>query len=42
MSNKTLANWQTAADKISIEGRAFINNEYVNAGTGETRGQLSC
>ena len=37
MSEKSLADWQTTAGKLSIEGRAFINGRCIDALSGETR-----
>lgn len=37
MLDKTINDWQAAADKLSIEGRAFINGRYVDAQSGKTR-----
>lgn len=37
MAEKSLADWQSAAEKIHIDGRALINGERVNALSGETR-----
>ncbi|WP_426415490.1 aldehyde dehydrogenase [Aestuariirhabdus sp. LZHN29] len=33
---RTLAHWQQMASTVSIEGRAYINGEYVDARSGET------
>jgi len=37
MLDKTLIDWQSAAANLSFEGRAFINGQYVDAQSGETR-----
>ncbi|WP_123712847.1 aldehyde dehydrogenase [Sinobacterium caligoides] len=37
MTDKTKAQWQTMADKLKIEARAFINGHYVDAHDGATR-----
>lgn len=37
MSDKTLAEWQSSATNLSIEGRAFINGRCMDALSGETR-----
>ena len=37
MSDKTLADWQTTATELTVEGRAFINGRCVDALSGETR-----
>ena len=37
MSENTLAEWQSAATKLNIEGRAFINGRRMDALSGETR-----
>ncbi|MBV8657375.1 MAG: aldehyde dehydrogenase [Burkholderiales bacterium] len=36
MSTKDLAYWQDLAADLRIEGRAFINGQYVNAASGKT------
>jgi len=41
MLDKTVRNWHSAADDLSIEGRAFINGEYTNALSGETRATIN-
>ena len=37
MSEKSLADWQTTATELSIEGRAFINGRCMDALSGATR-----
>lgn len=37
MADKTLADWQAAAAKLKIDGRALINGQRVNSLSGETR-----
>ena len=37
MADKTLNDWQSAANSIQIDGRAFINGQRVHAQSGETR-----
>jgi acyl-CoA reductase-like NAD-dependent aldehyde dehydrogenase len=37
MLDKTATDWQALADRLQIEGRAFINGRYVDALSGETR-----
>ena len=37
MSDNSLAEWQSAATKLNIEGRAFINGRRMDALSGETR-----
>ncbi|MEP5568459.1 MAG: aldehyde dehydrogenase [Halioglobus sp.] len=37
MTDKTLADWQQAADNIQIDGRAFVNGRRVDALSGDTR-----
>jgi len=37
MSENSLSDWQTTANNLSIEGRAFINGRCMNALSGETR-----
>jgi 4-guanidinobutyraldehyde dehydrogenase / NAD-dependent aldehyde dehydrogenase len=37
MTEKTLTDWQQAADALNIDGRAFINGKRVDALSGETR-----
>ncbi|MDM3885696.1 aldehyde dehydrogenase PuuC, partial [Pseudomonas sp. BCRC 81390] len=34
--NLTFQAWQTRAEQLKIEGRAFINGEYTEAASGET------
>ncbi|MCR8921204.1 aldehyde dehydrogenase [Dasania sp. GY-MA-18] len=41
MSDLTLADWQQRAAELSIEGRAFINGEYVNALSGKTTADIN-
>lgn len=41
MANKTKADWQEAAKKIQIDGRAFINGRSSDALSGETRPNYS-
>lgn len=41
MTDLTLAQWQAQAENIKIEGRAFINGQYVNALSGETRATIN-
>lgn len=41
MNAMTLADWQGRADKVEIEGRAFIGGQYVDALSGETRPTLN-
>ncbi|NRA55771.1 MAG: aldehyde dehydrogenase [Gammaproteobacteria bacterium] len=36
MSNLTHSQWQTLAEQLTINGRAYINGEYTNAVSGET------
>ncbi|GAA5526091.1 NADP/NAD-dependent aldehyde dehydrogenase PuuC [Microbulbifer aestuariivivens] len=38
---QTLQEWQAMAEALQIEGRAFINGEYVDALSGETRPTFS-
>ncbi|AOS96045.1 Aldehyde dehydrogenase PuuC [Microbulbifer aggregans] len=38
---QTLQEWQAMAETLQIEGRAFINGEYVDALSGETRATRS-
>ncbi|KUJ83727.1 aldehyde dehydrogenase PuuC [Microbulbifer flavimaris] len=38
---QTLQEWQAMAESLQIEGRAFINGEYVDALSGETRATRS-
>ncbi len=37
MTSMTLSDWQTKAAAMTIEGRAFINGQYAQALSGETR-----
>jgi acyl-CoA reductase-like NAD-dependent aldehyde dehydrogenase len=37
MLDKSIQDWQTAAADLEIEGRAFINGDYQNALSGDTR-----
>ena len=37
MLDKTVTDWQSHADQLNIEGRAFINGRYVDALSGQTR-----
>ena len=37
MLDKTVTDWQSHADQLNIEGRAFINGCYVDALSGQTR-----
>ncbi len=41
MLDKTIKDWQSAAAKLEIEGRAFIDGRYQDALSGETRATLS-
>ncbi len=41
MLDKTLTNWQAAADGLKIEGRAFINGQLTDALSGETRPSIN-
>lgn len=41
MNAMTLADWQSKAEKVEIEGRAFIGGQYVNALSGKTRPTLN-
>jgi 4-guanidinobutyraldehyde dehydrogenase/NAD-dependent aldehyde dehydrogenase len=41
MLDKTIKDWQSAAAKLEIEGRAFIDGRYQDALAGETRATLS-
>ena len=41
MSDKTLQYWQSQADDLKIESRAFSNGRYSDALAGETRESLS-
>jgi len=37
MLDKTVTDWQSYANQLNIEGRAFINGRYVDALSGQTR-----
>ncbi|MFO1234094.1 MAG: cupin domain-containing protein [Rivihabitans pingtungensis] len=37
MTQPTLADWQARAAALTLEGRAFINGQYVNAASGRVR-----
>ena len=37
MPDKSKQDWQSQADGLEVEGRAFINGQYRNALAGETR-----
>ena len=37
MLDKTVTDWQSHANQLNIEGRAFINGRYVDALSGQTR-----
>ena len=37
MLDKTLTDWRAASEKLTFEGRAFINGRYVDALSGATR-----
>ena len=37
MLDKTVMDWQSHADQLNIEGRAFINGRYADALSGQTR-----
>jgi len=37
MLDKTMTDWQSQADQLKIEGRAFINGRYADALSGQTR-----
>jgi len=41
MLDKTVTNWQAAADELNIEGRAFINGQMTDALSGETRPSIN-
>ena len=41
MLDKTMTNWQAAADGLNIEGRAFINGQMTDALSGETRPSIN-
>lgn len=41
MLDRTRQDWQSLADDLDIEGRAFINGRYENALSGETRESVS-
>ena len=41
MLDKTTPDWRAAADELTIEGRAFINGQYVDALSGETRPSMN-
>jgi acyl-CoA reductase-like NAD-dependent aldehyde dehydrogenase len=41
MQQKTKNDWQSLAAKLDIEGRAFVNGQYRNALSGETRATMS-
>ena len=36
MLDKTVTDWKNAAEELAIEGRAFIDGDYVDAASGET------
>jgi acyl-CoA reductase-like NAD-dependent aldehyde dehydrogenase len=41
MLDKTLTDWKNAAAELTIEGRAFIDGDYVDAASGETAATLN-
>jgi 4-guanidinobutyraldehyde dehydrogenase/NAD-dependent aldehyde dehydrogenase len=41
MLDKTMTDWQSQADQLKIEGRAFINGRYLEALSGQTRPTLN-
>jgi len=41
MLDRTVTDWQSQADQLDIEGRAFINGRYVEALSGQTRPTLN-
>ena len=41
MLDKTIVDWQSAAESLDIEGRAFINGDYVDAESGATRPSIN-
>jgi acyl-CoA reductase-like NAD-dependent aldehyde dehydrogenase len=40
MLEKTVTDWHSAARQLDIQGRAFINGQYVNSLSGETRSSI--
>lgn len=41
MLDKTVVDWQSYADQLNIEGRAFINGRYTDALSGQTRASIN-
>ena len=41
MLDKTVTDWKNAAAELTIEGRAFIDGDYVDAASGETAATLN-